>query len=516
MPQPDAPSATPLQSLLRALPAAVVALDADGAVAAWNSAAEAWFGVAEADALGRAPADAGIPEPARWQPLVSAARARGDGGCTGPIAMGARWVDLAVSPLPAGAGGGVLLLGSDVTAQVVARMEAEAVRELTVATASTLEPDRILAAVCEHARALLSADYARVDLPLLEGRAGASGGEEAWAALRDAHPGLLRRVRETGEALVIGVGGFSDDGVGAHQVLAAPPGAGAAMVLPLVADGVVAGALALGWGDAAALTPAALRLAGAIATQAAVAFHHAALFTALKESAIRRERFFSAMSHDLRTPITAIVGYSELLGDGIVGELDEKQREMVERISQVAGHLSQLVNDILDLAKLDAGRMEFVREEVPLAALVEDAVVTIRPQAAAKSLALSLELDEHGGAAVFVDPSRVRQILVNLLSNAVKFTEAGQITVSAGIGGDRGWIAVRDTGPGLPGDSEEVVFEEFLQIASGNKAKREPGSGLGLAISRRLARGMGGDLTAASAPGGGAVFTLVLPVSPEH
>jgi signal transduction histidine kinase len=515
MPQPHAPSAAPYPALLRALPAAAVVLGADGAVAAWNPAAEAWFGVPEARALGSGGARV-LPAPHRWQPLVAAAAAAGASGSTGPVAVGERWVDLAVSPLPADAGGGVLLLGSDVTASVVARMEAEAVRDLTAATASTLEPERILAAVCEHARALLAADFARADLPLLEGRAAVLGGEEAWAALREAHPALLRRVRETGEALVIGGPVPAGDEVGPHQVLPAPAGVGAALALPLVVDGGVGGVLVLGWHRSGALTPAALRLAGALAGQAAVAFHHAALFTALKESAIRRERFFSAMSHDLRTPITAIVGYSELLGDGIVGELDEKQREMVERISQVAGHLSQLVNDILDLAKLDAGRMEFVREEVPLAALVEEAVVTIRPQAAAKSLSLRVELDEHQGAAVFVDPSRVRQILVNLLSNAVKFTEAGGVTVSAGIGGEHGWIAVRDTGPGLPSGSEEVVFEEFLQIASGNKAKREPGSGLGLAISRRLARGMGGDLSAVNAPGGGAVFTLALPVSPER
>ncbi|MDB4948308.1 MAG: Signal transduction histidine kinase, partial [Gemmatimonadetes bacterium] len=297
---------------------------------------------------------------------------------------------------------------------------------------------------------------------------------------------------------------------------AAPGTPGSALVLPLHADGAVSGALALGWRTPRALTAAELRLAGAIAAQAAVAFHHAALFTALKEAAVHRDRFFSAMSHDLRTPITAIVGYSELLGDGIVGELDERQHEMVERISQVAGHLSQLVNDILDLAKLDAGRMEFSRQEVLLCELVEEAAVTIRPQAQSKALALRLELDGHRDARVQVDPSRVRQILVNLLSNAVKFTEGGEVAVSAGLGGERSWIAVRDTGPGIPTGSEEAVFEEFLQLASGSKAKREPGSGLGLAISRRLARAMGGDLTAQNADGGGAVFTLSLPASPDR
>ncbi|HEX5872328.1 MAG TPA: HAMP domain-containing sensor histidine kinase, partial [Longimicrobium sp.] len=220
---------------------------------------------------------------------------------------------------------------------------------------------------------------------------------------------------------------------------------------------------------------------------------------------------FSAMSHDLRTPITAIVGYSELLADGIVGDLNGQQLEMIERISQVSGHLSQLVNDILDLAKLDAGRMEFHREEVRLGELVDEALVAVEPQARSKKLELRMEIDAQRDALLRVDPPRVRQILVNLLSNAVKFTEHGEVAVVAGSGEGRTWLEVRDTGPGLPAGSEEAVFEEFLQIAAGNKSKREPGSGLGLAISRRLARAMGGDLVARNGPGSGAAFTLVLP-----
>ncbi|HEU0298639.1 MAG TPA: ATP-binding protein, partial [Longimicrobium sp.] len=202
---------------------------------------------------------------------------------------------------------------------------------------------------------------------------------------------------------------------------------------------------------------------------------------------------------------------SELLADGIVGELNGQQLEMIERISQVSGHLSQLVNDILDLAKLDAGRMEFHREEVRLGELVDEALVAIEPQARSKKLELRMEIDAHRDALLRVDPPRVRQILVNLLSNAVKFTERGEVAVVAGSGDGHTWLEVRDTGPGLPAGSEEAVFEEFLQIAAGTKSKREPGSGLGLAISRRLARAMGGDLVARNGPAGGAAFTLVLP-----
>jgi signal transduction histidine kinase len=217
------------------------------------------------------------------------------------------------------------------------------------------------------------------------------------------------------------------------------------------------------------------------------------------------------MSHDLRTPITAIMGYSELLQDGIMGDLDPHQQEMVERICQVSGHLAQLVNDVLDIAKLDAGRMEFHREPVRLGELVDEAMVGVQPQARSKGLEIRLEIEPHRDAVIEVDAARVRQILVNLLSNAVKFTEQGAVSLAAGMESERRWFSVVDTGPGLPDGAEAAVFEEFLQIASGTKAKRDPGSGLGLAISRRLARAMGGELIARNGDAGGAVFTLYLP-----
>ena len=213
----------------------------------------------------------------------------------------------------------------------------------------------------------------------------------------------------------------------------------------------------------------------------------------------------------LAVTLTAIMGYSELLQDGIMGEMEPHQQEMVERICQVSGHLAELVNDVLDIAKLDAGRMEFHREPVPLGDLVDEAVVAVQPQARSKGLELRLEVDGHRDAVLELDMGRVRQILVNLLSNAVKFTERGTVTLTAEVEEGRGWMRVADTGPGLPAGAEEAVFEEFMQIASGNRAKREPGSGLGLAISRRLARAMGGDLTAVNGESGGAIFTLHLP-----
>ena len=386
---------------------------------------------------------------------------------------------------------------------------------MAVAALDTTDADEVFRIVCALLPELLGADFAAVSVPLLEEVrdwcAEQSPPREARARLME----LLERVRRSGEPLAAGAaeGGLLRE----EQVLPAAFGTGAALVLPLPQEGGGPwGALLVGWHGRRSLPEPVVRLARAVGEQAAAAFRSVARHDALRQAAVRRERFFSAMSHDLRTPITAIVGYSELLQDGIIGDLDTRQQEMVERISQVSSHLAELVNDILDIAKLDAGRMEFHRERVALGELVDEALPAVEPQARAKGLELRLDLDAERATVLEVDPSRVRQVLVNLLSNAVKFTERGRVAVAAGVDGARSWIEVADTGPGLPPGSEEAVFEEFLQIAAGNKAKREPGSGLGLAISRRLARAMGGDLTARNAEGGGAVFTLYLPLAREE
>ncbi|HEX5724688.1 MAG TPA: GAF domain-containing sensor histidine kinase, partial [Longimicrobiaceae bacterium] len=303
-------------------------------------------------------------------------------------------------------------------------------------------------------------------------------------------------------------------GLDPERVLPPSAGVGSALVAPLRHDGEVFGALLVGWEAPGRADAPRLALLEELAECAAVAFRNAARYDEMRQAALRRDRFFSAMSHDLRTPITAILGYSELLSDGIFGELAEKQQEMVERIYQISGQLSTLLNDVMDLAKLDAGRLEFHLESVGLGELVGEAMVAVEPQAQTKGLELRLEIGGYDDAVLRVDPPRVRQILVNLLSNAVKFTERGTVSVRAGVDDGRSWIEVRDTGPGLPAGSEEAVFEEFLQLGAAVRTKREPGTGLGLAISRRLARAMGGDLVARNVPPGGAAFTLVLPYHP--
>ncbi|HSU15952.1 HAMP domain-containing sensor histidine kinase [Longimicrobium sp.] len=370
--------------------------------------------------------------------------------------------------------------------------ELESLRSMAVAAADTVDPEEIFSIVCRTLAELAGAELALAAIPIFDT-------PRQWCGAADPSPDAAERLLA-----------LADEARARGRTAVASADGTSAVAVPLAGEGA-GGALVAGWQGDREVDAETVRIVETVALQAAAAFRNATRYDALRQAAVRRERFFSAMSHDLRTPITAIMGYSELLQDGIMGDLDPHQLEMVERICQVSGHLAQLVNDVLDIAKLDAGRMEFSREPVTLGELVEEAMVAVEPQARSKGLEIRLEIDGHRDELLEVDAGRVRQILVNLLSNAVKFTDDGAVTLAASVEGGRGWIRVSDTGPGIPGGSEEAVFEEFLQIASGTKAKREPGSGLGLAISRRLARAMGGDLTAGNADPGGAAFTLHLP-----
>jgi signal transduction histidine kinase len=236
-----------------------------------------------------------------------------------------------------------------------------------------------------------------------------------------------------------------------------------------------------------------------------------------------KSEFLAIMSHELRTPLNAVLGYSELLELGISGPLTDKMREQVGRIRTSAKHLLGLVNDILDLAKVEAGRLSVSSGPASSAATISAAIALIQPQAAAGGLELTVEDVSEPSPIYLGDDERVRQVIVNLLSNAVKFTASGgRITVacaltstpdsSARLQSNRKYVAFRisDTGSGIAEDKLLSIFDPFVQADSGHSRARE-GSGLGLTISRRLARLMGGDLTVATKLGEGSMFTLWLP-----
>jgi signal transduction histidine kinase len=222
--------------------------------------------------------------------------------------------------------------------------------------------------------------------------------------------------------------------------------------------------------------------------------------------------FLANMSHELRTPLNAIIGLSEMMVSHAARFGTENAQEPLARIHGSGIHLLEIINQVLDLSKIEAGKLELIPERVKLLPVIQQVVGTIRPLAEQNKNSLVVE-GENSIDSLTVDPMRLRQILLNLLSNACKFTKEGEVAlhVRSVNQGDR-WIefAVSDTGIGLTAEQQSKLFEDFAQ-ADASTARRYGGTGLGLAITRRLARAMGGDVTVRSEPGKGSVFTVRLP-----
>jgi len=232
---------------------------------------------------------------------------------------------------------------------------------------------------------------------------------------------------------------------------------------------------------------------------------------ALEQAMGARNRFYASMSHELRTPINAVIGYSTLMLDNIYGPLNTKQKEGLQRTLKAARHLLELVNDVLDLSKIEAGKIELSLQPVMFPSLIEDLFVTVRPLADEYGSTLTLEMDAEPFNIVS-DPRRVRQILLNLLSNAIKFGEGKPIRVTCKQNDERGVeLEVIDEGVGIAAEDIARIFEEFVQVSE----SKQPGTGLGLPISRRLAQLLDGSLTVFSTPGQGSTFRLTLPPSLE-
>jgi signal transduction histidine kinase len=226
-----------------------------------------------------------------------------------------------------------------------------------------------------------------------------------------------------------------------------------------------------------------------------------------------KSEFLAIMSHELRTPLNAIGGHVQLIQLGLRGEVTDAQRDALDRVQRNQRHLLTLINDVLNLARIETGRVEFASERVLLKDRLADVMSTIEPLLVARQLSHSVAFDDREIAAR-ADGEKVQQILLNLLTNAAKFTPAGGVVTlrAAGVPDcpDRVSISVQDTGVGIPAAKREAIFEPFVQLGQ-RPASPQEGVGLGLAISRDLARGLGGDLTVSSREGEGSTFVLTLP-----
>jgi signal transduction histidine kinase len=233
------------------------------------------------------------------------------------------------------------------------------------------------------------------------------------------------------------------------------------------------------------------------------------LYEELETASRHKSNFLATMSHELRTPLNAIIGFSEVLHEQMFGELNERQLAYVKDVLAAGKHLLSLINDVLDLAKIEAGKMELELSQVAVAEVLHSAVSLHSERASREAIELSLTMEPEE-IAISADGRRVRQIVFNLVSNAVKFTPAeGRVDVSARLDDGQVEIAVADTGPGIAPEELEAIFEEFKQATDG---KRVEGTGLGLPLSRKLVELHGGRLWVESASGHGSTFRVILPV----
>ena len=245
--------------------------------------------------------------------------------------------------------------------------------------------------------------------------------------------------------------------------------------------------------------PEVIALLKTFATQSALAIQNARLFREIEvksrelEAASRhKSEFLANMSHELRTPLNAIIGFSEVLSERMFGEINEKQAEYIGDILQSGQHLLSLINDILDLSKIEAGRMELELSDFDLPSAIENTLTLVRERAVRRGIELGRTVDERLGM-VRADERKVKQVLLNLLSNALKFTpEGGRIDVRAAVRDGTAEISVTDTGVGIAPEDQETVFEEFRQV--GTASKKVEGTGLGLAISRKFIELHGGRI----------------------
>jgi len=230
----------------------------------------------------------------------------------------------------------------------------------------------------------------------------------------------------------------------------------------------------------------------------------------LEQASAMKSQFLANVSHELRTPLNAILGYTQLLLEGVSGALARSQADKMGRIDANARHLLSVINDLLDIARIESGKLPIQLAVVRLPELIDEVMTEVEPLIARTSLAVTRELP----AAVpdlSSDRKKVKQILLNLLSNALKFTPSGSVAIRVGFDDRRVWTAVTDTGIGISEENQKRIFEEFAQAES-SYARRAGGTGLGLSICRRLASILGGEIAVVSQQGVGSTFTLVLPL----
>jgi len=295
----------------------------------------------------------------------------------------------------------------------------------------------------------------------------------------------------------------------------------ALLAVPLVREDRLIGGLTVIRKSIGKFSPEVIELLTTFAAQSAIAIHNARLFRELEakgrelETASRhKSQFLANMSHELRTPMNAIIGYTELIADGIYGSVPDPMRDVLTRVDASGRHLLGLINDVLDLSKIEAGQLTLTLAEYSMKEVTDAVVAAVEALATEKGLRLVVDMapDLPTGRG---DQRRLAQVLLNLVGNAIKFTEKGQVTIRVGTAAGLFTMAVSDTGPGIAVSDQERIFEEFQQ-ADTSTTRPKGGTGLGLAIARRIVALHGGRIWVESVPGEGATFRFTMPIRVEQ
>jgi len=328
--------------------------------------------------------------------------------------------------------------------------------------------------------------------------------------------GAIGKLAVTGEPVEIR--DIMDEGVYQSRVreILIRTGYRSLLAVPLLREDHLLGGLSVNRKSAGEFSPEVIDLLKTFATQSALAIQNARLFREIGDKSRQLEvasqhksEFLANMSHELRTPLNAIIGFSEVLSERMFGEINDKQAEYLADILESGRHLLALINDILDLSKIEAGRMELELAEFNLPGAIDNTLTLLRERAHRRGITLERAIDDHVGK-ISADERKVKQVLLNLLSNALKFTpEGGRIGVRADLRDGVIEVSVTDTGVGIAPEDQATVFEEFRQV--GASAKKVEGTGLGLAISRKFIELHGGKIWVTSRLGSGSTFAFTLP-----
>jgi signal transduction histidine kinase len=402
--------------------------------------------------------------------------------------------------------------------------ELKALGETGQAVSGTLDLNRVLDLVCARAMALCQADvcamfrYDRAQRQFALWRA--SGLDDALAeeirrlCILESETLMGTAVRQRAP---VSVGDLAEMPRWPLRDIAVSAGIRSVLIVPLVLANRVLGTLVLMRRRDSEFPKRTIDLMQTFANQSGLAIQNARLFREIEEKSRQLEiasqhksQFLANMSHELRTPLNAVLGYTEMLIDGVYGDVAGEAREILEFVQSNGQHLLALINDVLDLSKIEAGQLTLALDDYVVQSVVESVVTVAQPLARAKGLDLRVDVadDLPIGRG---DERRLTQVLLNLVGNAIKFTDAGSVEISARAAGEAFELSVIDTGPGIDPAHQERIFDAFQQVDN-SSTRQKGGTGLGLAISRRIVQMHGGTIAVQSAPGLGSTFRLIVPI----